>query len=199
MRIILNEDKRRDAWGEGQIPKSTDSFVHSLVHIVDRERLRFEFGNSSTGSRLKKAQDVGQHQNLVQHMSEPLVGAIPTQAFSLDTGLNIISRFEPRGLGLGPPSPGSTTSDLGLLSRLHCNEWLEGTCGASWKRFGSELGRLGKNIHQKLLCGFLHKEGKNENPLATSLFYTLPCVSYYDGVVLENPNGCWEANPKQLP
>ena len=95
MRIILNEDKRRDAWGEGQIPKSTDSFVHSLVHIVDRERLRFEFGNSSIGSRLKKVQDVGQHHNLVQHMSEPLVGAIPTQAVNLDTGLNIISDLSP--------------------------------------------------------------------------------------------------------
>ena len=67
---------------------------------------------------LKKAQDVGQHQNLVQHMSEPLVGTIPTQAVSLDIGLNIISGSEPRGLGLGPPSPSLTTLDLRLLSTL---------------------------------------------------------------------------------
>lgn len=29
----------RDAWDMGKIPKSTDSFIHSLVNRVDRERL----------------------------------------------------------------------------------------------------------------------------------------------------------------
>nr|POE91485.1 hypothetical protein CFP56_14595 [Quercus suber] len=38
-------------------------------------------------------------------MSKPLVGATPTQAVSLDTGLYIISSSEHYGLGPGPPSP----------------------------------------------------------------------------------------------
>lgn len=78
---------------------------------------------------------MGQHLNSVQHISDPLVGATPTQAVSLDTGLNIISGFESHRLGPGPPSPTSSTLDPGLLSILHCNEWLEGTFGASRKRF----------------------------------------------------------------
>jgi len=63
----LNEDcpkwLRRDAWDVGQILESTDSFVQSLVNRVDRERLRFEFGSSSTGPRLRRTHDVGQHLN----------------------------------------------------------------------------------------------------------------------------------------
>ena len=118
------------------------------------------------------------------------MGAVRSQAVSLNTRLNIITGSEPLGLGLGPPSPRSTTSNFGLLSCLHYNKWLEGTCGASQKRFGAKLGMLGRNIIQKLLCGFLHREGNSEISLATSLYYTLHCRSYYDGVVLENPNGC---------
>ena len=60
----LNEDHpewlRRDARDGGQILESPDSFAHSLVHRLNRERLRFEFGNSSTRSRLRRPQDVSQ-------------------------------------------------------------------------------------------------------------------------------------------
>lgn len=60
--------------------------------------------------------------------------------------------------------------------------------------------RLGRNIRQKLLCGFFRNEGTNDTYLAKSSFYTLPYVSPNDDeMLLEYPNGCWEAGPMQLP
>nr|POE73655.1 hypothetical protein CFP56_76544 [Quercus suber] len=42
-------------------------------------------------------------------------------------------------------------------------------CGPSRKRIGSELGRLGRNIRQRLICGCFHKEGSRANQLRNKL------------------------------
>lgn len=73
---------------------------------------------------------------------------------------------EPHGLGPGPPSPVSINSDHGFLPSVHCNEVLPESNGVARKRFGPDLGRLGRNIRHKLLCGFLQKEGTIDNSLA---------------------------------
>ena len=78
---------------------------------------------------------------------------------SLDTGLNSFFGSEGHGLGPGPPSPASINFDPGYLSNLHCNDVLPKTNGAARKRFGPDLGRLGRNIRQRLLYGFLQNEG----------------------------------------
>ena len=58
-----------------------------------------------------------------------------------------------------------------------------------------EIGRLGRNIRQKLLCHCLDNEGN----LAFLKGYTCCIVSHYaylvDDHIPFNPNGCREAGP----
>nr|POF10214.1 hypothetical protein CFP56_14152 [Quercus suber] len=57
----LNDDRpewlRWDAWNRGQIPDSIDSIIESLVTRVDKDRLRSDFGSSSSGSRIRRPND----------------------------------------------------------------------------------------------------------------------------------------------
>ena len=76
------------------------------------------------------------------------------------------------------------------------------------KRIHKEIGRLGRNIRRKLLCGFYSRvsttgdceedlehakleieRNKAENVIQESL----------DAIHTENQNGFWEADPRQLP
>ena len=45
---------RRDAWSRGQIPVIPNPFIDNLVQRVDRNRLRFGVGDSSTGPQIKR-------------------------------------------------------------------------------------------------------------------------------------------------
>ena len=45
---------RRDAWSRGQIPVIPDPLIDNLVHGVDRDRLSFEVGDSSTGPQIRR-------------------------------------------------------------------------------------------------------------------------------------------------
>ena len=102
--------------------------------------------------------------------------ASPSQTVSLDTSLNSLVDSEAHGLGPGPPSPASINFDPGYLSNLHCNDVLPETNGVARKRFGLDLGRLGRKIRQRLLCGFLQKEGTNYSSLPKSLSNSMPYV-----------------------
>ena len=141
---------------------------------------------------------MGQHYFIAHYRPDSTIGTGPSQIVSLDTGFNIMFDSEPQGLGPGPPSPASINSNTGYLSSLHCDVLPETTCAAR-KRFGPDLGRLGRNIRQRLLCGFLQKEGTNDSSLPKSLPNSMSHVLPDDELLLEYPNGCWEAGPKQLP
>ncbi|KAF3953541.1 hypothetical protein CMV_021030 [Castanea mollissima] len=150
---------RRDAWDVEQIPEAFDSFVQPMVNKVDRDRLRFEIVNPIFGPSIRRASEVGQHSFTTHHRSDSMIGTGHSQTVSLDTSLNIMSASEPYGLGPGPPSLISINFYPDFLSSMHHNEVFPETNGATKKRFGPNLGRLVRNIRQKLLCGFLQKEG----------------------------------------
>ena len=118
---------------------------------------------------------------------------------SLDIGLNIMFASEPYGLGPGPPSSALINLELGFLSSMHFTEVLARANGVARKRFEPELGRLGRNMRQKLLYGFLQKEVTNDTSLAKSSFCTLPYVFPDDEMLPEYPNGCWEVGPMHFP
>lgn len=134
---------------------------------MDRDRLQFEIGNSISGLSIRRTNDVGQQLFTTHHRADSLIGI----------SLNIMSVAKPRGLGPSPHSPASINSKPGFLSSMHCNEVLAKTNRVARKRFGPNLGRLGRNIRQILLCGFFQKVGTNDTSLAKSSFYTLPYVS----------------------
>lgn len=116
-------------------------------------------GSSSNGPPIRRPQALVHNHFVAQYITEPFVEVAHT--VSLDSGPNIVISLDPVGFGLGPPSPISASSDLGPLSSLHCDEWLEGNYVTSKKRIWSKVGSLGRNIHQKLLYGFFSKKGNN--------------------------------------
>ena len=81
------------------------------------------------------------------------------QTVSLDTGLSNILNTELINLGPGPPSSASVALDPCQSLNLQSEECLESRQLPTKKRFRVECGRLGRNIRQRLLCGFFSKEG----------------------------------------
>lgn len=118
---------------------------------------------------------------------------------SLDTGLNNIVNTDTTHFGPGPPSPTLVALEPSHLLSLHCEEYLEGSHVSSKKRIRFELGTLGRNICQKLLCGFFLKKGNNNAFLETSFYLNSFNGHYLNVESLKNPSGCWEADPNQLP
>ena len=118
---------------------------------------------------------------------------------SLDTGLNNILPFESVDFGPGHPYSPSIASDPDTSTNLLCEEWLDGNQAPSKKRVRSELGRIGRNIRQKLLCGFFSKEGNLSASLDSPCYFAETSVCFTNGITPLYPNGFWEADPKQLP
>ncbi|KAF3968912.1 hypothetical protein CMV_007251 [Castanea mollissima] len=87
-----------------------------------KDRLHFDFGGSSLGLSTGGSHSMGQNHIRVQ----PFIAQALT--VSLDTGLDNITSLGPNALGpiQAPHSPTSATSDLVILSSLHCGEGLEG-------------------------------------------------------------------------
>ena len=118
---------------------------------------------------------------------------------SLDTGLNNILPFESVDFGPGHPYSPSIASDPDTSTNLLCEEWLDGNQAPPKKRVRSELGRIGRNIRQKLLCGFFSKEGHLSASLDSPYYFAETFVCFTNGITLSYSNRCWEADPKQLP
>ena len=109
---------------------------------------------------------------------------------SLDTGLDNYSVSDSGNLGPSPPSPTSIASELGPSPNLHCEEWLDGTLTTSKKRFQADLGRLDRNIKQRLLCGFFANEGNNYATLEQFSSFNTSCDVLPTEDTPCNPNGC---------
>ena len=107
--------------------------------------------------------------------------------------------------GPGPPSPRSANSDPYPLSEKQKEEIKDlnptnsTTSGVSRKRFRVEFGRLGRNIRQRLLCGFCPNEGTPELSVNPNDFPFSHSDDSFDNYVNGIGIGHWEAGPKQLP
>ena len=143
---------------------------------------------------------MGQVEYWTQYLAddEPQVEVAHSRTVSLDTGLSNIHNTEISNLGPGPPFPASVVSDSGQHINLQCGTDLVSSHMPTKKRFRKDFGRLGRNIRQKLLCGFFSKEGTkfdtSEPPSFNfdSAWHTSEEAPFY-------PKGCWEADPNQLP
>ena len=174
---------------------SSDSYINVLVRNTDRARFNVEDGSPSEGPQIKRAQSVD---NTV-HKAHYNCGSWLVRAQSLDTELENTSQHGPQRQNPISTSPMTYNSDPGQTSNLQCDESTGNSRGLSRKRLGMEIGRLGRNIRQKLLC----RCHDNEGNLAFLKGYTCCIVSHYaypvDDHTLFNPNGCQEAGPSQLP
>nr|POE50299.1 hypothetical protein CFP56_48007 [Quercus suber] len=105
----LNEDcldwVRRDAWSRGQTPVVPDLFIDNLVQRMDRNRLRFEVGDSSAEPQIRRPQDLVQDESWTQYLADnkPKMESAHNCTVSLDTGLSNICNTEITNLGLGHP------------------------------------------------------------------------------------------------
>ncbi|KAL0015927.1 hypothetical protein SO802_002996 [Lithocarpus litseifolius] len=120
-----------------------------LMHISATPR-RSEDALSSIALVADGLMKRGQSGYVGMHGTE--VDLVHSHTVSLDTGLDNYSTSDSGNLGPGPPSPTS-------IARSRCEESLNGIPTTSKKRFRAELGRLGRNIRQRLLCGFFANEG----------------------------------------
>nr|POF00424.1 hypothetical protein CFP56_77832 [Quercus suber] len=142
--------------------------AENLVQRVNRGRARFERGNSSLGLNLDSLDrttsprtELGQRGNVISATQNNSQGLTR----SLDTGLDNLNSLSPISPGPGPPSPGLAYSDPYPFSELQKDQMKElnprnsTASDVSGKRLRVEFGRLGRNIRQRLLCGFCPKEG----------------------------------------
>ena len=104
--------------------------------------------------------------------------AIPNliQSVSLDIGLDVLRNSEVSTTASSHSSSTSAKTDPGI-------------CGPSKKRFGTELGRIGRNIRQKLLCGSFYKEGTFYSSLNQNCSYNSYQIMNVENFLC-NPKGC---------
>nr|POE90949.1 hypothetical protein CFP56_05321 [Quercus suber] len=155
MVVLFNLDRLNDnhpewlcgnAWERGQIPESPDRLNNPMVNREERDRLQAVVGNVQSGPSSISASGSAQYQNPTQNMHELHTLPNLNHSVSLDTGLDVIRNSEVSDTASNLSSSSSARTDPGI-------------CGHSKKRFGIELGRIRRNIRQKLLCGSFSKEG----------------------------------------
>nr|POE78112.1 hypothetical protein CFP56_37904 [Quercus suber] len=81
------------------------------------------------------------------------------QSVSLDTGLDAIRTSDASDTVSSYSSSMSAKTDPSFLGCLQRDLELRVKCSPSKKRIGTELGRIGRNIRQQLLCGSFTNEG----------------------------------------
>ena len=187
-----------DAWERGQIPESSEGLIDNLGSRLVRDKLRFEAGSPSNGSNLNESNVMAQDQNLNQFSHNPQVDVTQAQTVSLDTGLEALRATEVAESEHSVSFFSSVRSDPGVLNCSLCDQGEDNRCGPSRKRIGAELGRFGRNIRQRLICGCFNKEGIT-HPYFINQSCPISCHYMHVEVSLCNPKGCWEADPKQLP
>lgn len=111
---------------------------------------------------------IGPASGLASTAPSPIWEGHISLALSLDVGLDNLNTTGPFSLGPGPTSPNSTCLDPLPILCLHNEDWWDPAVGnsslieATRNRFRVEFGKLGRNIRQRLLCGFCVKEGNPE-------------------------------------
>lgn len=116
-------------------------------------------------------------------------------------------------IGPGPPSRDSVQSNPDFLRESLCDylSWKQHsvslplqTCGSK-KRIKKEFQKFGRNILQRLFCGFLNKhdcieeEERHTGPELELDNPTVLSTAFDPHTPLSNdPNGLWEADPHQL-
>ena len=189
----LNEDRpgwlRGDAWERGQIPESSKGLIDNLGSRLVRDRLRVEAGSSSNGSNLSESNVMAQDQSPNQSSHNLQVDATQAQAVSLDTGLEALRTSEVAESEQSVSSPSSIRSDPGVLNCSPCDQGEDNRCSPSRKRIGSELGRFGRNIRQRLICGCFNKDGIT-HPHFINQSCSISCHYMHVEVSLCNPKGC---------
>ena len=198
-------------WTHGQIPKSLDSVIPPLVQRVNKGRLRFEVGDSSLGPRpsgphidshnTERMQDDLSHLGLDGGLAtnsvldSPNDSLGPHQAFEVEPQTQ--SDPEADSLGPGRPLPFSTQSDPGPRLSIQSGQY-------SKKRLRKEFNRFGRNLRQRLLCGFFVKKGNGSDQsfneeVREEISGSAQIVDQpQDGLSFVHPNGLWEAIPNQL-
>ena len=124
-----------------------------------RDRPRVDAGCPSNGSNLNESNVMAQDQSPNQFSHNPQVDATQAQAVSLDTGLEALRATEVAESEQSVCSFSLVRSDLGVLNCSLCDQGEDNRCGSSRKRIGAKLGRFGRNICQRLICGCSNKEG----------------------------------------
>ena len=189
-----------DAWERGQIPESSEGLIDNLGSRLVRDRPRVDAGCPSNESNLNESNVMAQDQSPNQFSYNPQVDATQAQVVSLDTGLEALGlrATEVAESEQSVSSFSSVRSDPRVLNCSLCDQGEDNRCGSSRKRIGAELGRFGRNIRQRLICGCSNKEG-----ITHSHFFNqscpFSCHYMHVEVSLCNSKGCWEADPKQLP
>lgn len=167
-------------WNKGQVPKSPDSLIESPIQLVDRGRFRFEVGDSSNGpqlfrieaqsNNLSNPQDTStQHPEPTRTDHGPNIGEKLGPCPVRDAGIRTLSNLGPISFESSNPSPISMRSNPYPLSCFNGGERSKPATKQNprnrthRKRFHKEIGRLGRNIHRKLLCGFYQKESTNDS------------------------------------
>ena len=156
-----------------------------MFNREERVRVQAAVGSVRNGPSFIHADGSAQYQSPIQNMHE--LHAIPNlvQSVNLDTGLDVLRN----------PEVSDTASSQSPSTSARTNP---GICGPSKKRFGTELGRIGRNIRQKLLCGSFSKEGTIYSSLNQNCSYNSYHIMNVENFLC-NPKGCWEASLNQLP
>ena len=143
---------------------------------------------------------MGKDESWTQYLTddEPQVESAHSHTVSLDTRLSNIRNTEITNLSPGPPSPVSVTSDSGQHLNLQCGTDLDSSQVPTKKRFKTDFGQLGRNICQKLLCGFFSREGTNFDTFEPPSF-TIDYACHTNEEAPFYPKGCWVVDPNQLP
>ena len=126
---------------------------------MDRNRIRADLEDLSNGPGIGQPNTLTQTHFTTQSMPGSGLENIPTQTVSLDTGLDTIRPSGVADTDLSFSSPTLVRLEPSVLGCLGCDQELENLFSSSRKRIGTNLGRFGRNIHQKLMCGFFTKEG----------------------------------------
>nr|POE60195.1 hypothetical protein CFP56_25395 [Quercus suber] len=156
----------------GFILESPDSFIESLVQRVNCGRFRFELGGSSIGPSILPDQAVtNQSQNVDPNCinnqekghgvvtTNPSPHAILSSAspdYHMEGMVSDLSPFELLTLGLGPPLP-NTPEPTSAANIIPKEDTLSDN---SRKRLRKEIEKFGRNIRQRLCCGFFDKESQ---------------------------------------
>lgn len=157
---------------------------------MDRNRTRANLEDLSNGPSIGQPNTLTQNQFTIQSIPSSGVENIPTRAVSLDTGLDRICPSSVADTESSLSSPTSVRLELGVLGCLGCDQELGNLCSFSRKRRRTKLGRFGRNIRYKVICGFFTEEGNTQTLFIQQNSGYSPFNYVHAEESLYNPKGC---------